>query len=254
MAASPDGSVFCAWLDLLSRKTEVYGARSRDGGATWEPDRLVYRTPRGSVCECCHPLVAHGPAGELLVMWRNQLQGARDLYLARSGDGGVTFAPAEKLGKGTWTLNACPMDGGAVAMGPGNLVESIWMRQGDVFSARPGEVERRLGKGVQGWTTIGTRRRVFRLAHLTARPTLRPGPRQGRHADPGRWCQRSRRGRRGRRLRSDGRGLGGEIGRWDLRRDPRSAGGRGEQVEDGSAFAAHSEPRRRRVQSMRAGR
>lgn len=155
MAASPDGSVFCSWLDLRSRKTEVYGARSRDGGATWEPDRLVYRSPGGSVCECCHPSVAYGPKGELLVMWRNQLQGARDLYFARSNDGGVTFAPAEKLGQGTWTLNACPMDGGTVAMGTGNLVESVWMRQGEVFSARPGEAERRLGKGVQGWTTIG---------------------------------------------------------------------------------------------------
>ncbi|KAJ3054740.1 hypothetical protein HK102_011471, partial [Quaeritorhiza haematococci] len=51
-------------------------------------------------------------------MWRNSLKGARDLFLADSSDGGRTFSPAEKLGRGTWPLNACPMDGGAVAVGP----------------------------------------------------------------------------------------------------------------------------------------
>ena len=155
MAAGPDGSIFCAWLDLRSRKTEVYGARSRDGGATWEPNRLVYRSPGGSVCECCHPSVAYGADGELCVMWRNQVQGARDLYLARSADGGATFGPAEKLGEGTWALNACPMDGGAIGIGPGRSIETVWMRQGAVFAARPGERERRLGRGVQGWTAVG---------------------------------------------------------------------------------------------------
>lgn len=155
MAAGPDGSAYCTWLDLRDRQTEVYGARSRDGGATWEPDRLVYRSPGGSVCQCCHPSVAYGPDGTLCVMWRNLIQGARDLYLARSGDGGATFGPAEKLGEGTWPLNACPMDGGAVAAGPGGLVETIWMREGVVFAARPGGPERRLGRGVQGWTAAG---------------------------------------------------------------------------------------------------
>ncbi len=155
MAAGPDGSVYCTWLDLRDRQTEVYGARSHDGGATWEADRLVYRSPGGSVCQCCHPSVAYGSDGSLFVMWRNLIQGARDLYLARSADGGATFGPAEKLGQGTWLITACPMDGGAVASGPGGLIETVWMREGSVFEARPGEPERRLGRGVQGWTAIG---------------------------------------------------------------------------------------------------
>ncbi|QEH35182.1 BNR/Asp-box repeat protein [Aquisphaera giovannonii] len=155
MAAGPDGSVYCTWLDLRAKRTEVYGARSRDGGATWEPDRLVYRSPGGSVCECCHPSVSFGPDGDLVVMWRNQVEGARDLYLSRSTDGGSTFGPAGKLGRGTWPLQACPMDGGAVAVGPAGLVETAWMRAGEVFAARPGEPEHRLGRGVQAWTAVG---------------------------------------------------------------------------------------------------
>ena len=88
-------------------------------------------------------------------MWRNQLEGARDLYLASSPDGGATFRPAEKLGRGTWPLDACPMDGGAVAAGPDGRVETVWMRAGSMYAARPGEPERGLGRGVQGWTAVG---------------------------------------------------------------------------------------------------
>jgi hypothetical protein len=158
MAGGPDGLVFCTWLDLRSNQTEVYGALSRDGGATWEADRRVYRSPnrpKPSVCECCHPSAAFAPDGTLHVMWRNQLDGARDLYLARSSDRGLTFSPAEKLGEGTWPLNACPMDGGAIAAGPGGEVETVWLRDGAQFAAAPGRPERRLGPGGQGWAAFG---------------------------------------------------------------------------------------------------
>lgn len=157
MASGPDGKVFTTWLDLRNKRTEIYGALSKDGGKTWEPDALVYRSPEKSVCECCHPSAAFGPDGTLQVMWRNQLGGKRDLYLASSPDGGKTFRAAQKLGRGTWTLNACPMDGGAVAVGPDGQVETVWMRAGSMFAAKPGEAERDLGRGVQGWIATGPR-------------------------------------------------------------------------------------------------
>ena len=155
MASGPDGKIFCTWLDLRNKRTEVYGARSKDGGKTWEPDALVYSSPEKSVCECCHPSAAFAPDGTLHVMWRNSLKGKRDLYLASSSDVGKTFRPAEKLGKGTWALNACPMDGGSVVAGPDGEVETVWMRAGTVYSAKPGKPERELGRGVQGWNAAG---------------------------------------------------------------------------------------------------
>lgn len=155
MAASAEGTLFCAWLDLRNQRTEIFGARSIDGGKSWEQDALVYRSPEKSVCECCHPSVAFAPDGPLYVMWRNQLQGKRDLYFARSIDGGQSFGAGEKLGRGSWPLNACPMDGGAIAAGHNGQVETVWMRAGSMFAARPGEAERALGPGVQGWTAYG---------------------------------------------------------------------------------------------------
>jgi hypothetical protein len=117
MAAAPDGTVYCVWLDLRNHRTQVYGAASADGGASWQEERLIYESPDGSVCECCQPQTAYDPQGHLYVMWRNQLAGARDMYLAHSEDNGQTFSQAVKLGRGTWPLNACPMDGGGLATG-----------------------------------------------------------------------------------------------------------------------------------------
>ena len=94
----------------------VYGASSEDGGGTWSASRLVYASPSGAVCTCCHPSVAVDDDGGVSVMFRNALGGSRDMYVARSTDGGRTFPPAAKVGAGTWKLEACPMDGGALAV------------------------------------------------------------------------------------------------------------------------------------------
>jgi hypothetical protein len=155
MADRPDGTVFCTWLDLRDKGTQIFGARSLDGGESWERDRLVYRSPDRTVCECCHPSATFAPDGTLYVMWRNQIRGDRDLYLTSSTDRGESFGRARKLGEGTWHLKACPMDGGAVAAGPDGAVETAWRRADDVFLAGPGGRERHLGRGQQPWAAWG---------------------------------------------------------------------------------------------------
>ena len=129
MAAGANGSIWCAWLDLRDKRSEVFAAKSVDGGATWQANVCVYRSPDGNVCECCHPSVAVGEKA-VHVMFRNSLGGNRDMYVATSEDGGGTFAPAKKIGQGAWKLNACPMDGGMLAGGPerriGDRLASEW--------------------------------------------------------------------------------------------------------------------------------
>jgi hypothetical protein len=153
MSAGSRGELCCVWLDLRNRKTEVMASVSTDGGATWAKNTLVYKSPDGSVCECCHPSVVHDSKGTIYVMWRNSLAGARDMYLATSTDGGMTFGPAAKLGAGTWPLKACPMDGGSIiAIAPGKTA-SVWRREKSVFLALEGQDERLLGPGEQAWIT-----------------------------------------------------------------------------------------------------
>ncbi len=155
LASAPDGSLFCAWLDLRNDRMELFGARSLDQGKTWERDLLVYRAPEKSICTCCHPSAAFAPDGTLYVMFRNDVKGSRDMYLARSTDGGKTFTEAEKLGEKTWVLNKCPMDGGAIAAGPKGRIDAVWTRASEVYSDYPGAAERRLGAGVQPWAAPG---------------------------------------------------------------------------------------------------
>jgi hypothetical protein len=151
MASGEDGSVWCVWLDLRDRKTEIYAAMSVDNGKTWKPNIRVYQSPGGSVCECCHPCVVVGRDG-LHVMFRNSIAGNRDMYVTTSTDNGKSFTPAKKLGNGTWQLDACPMDGGMLAVNGEGSIETVWRRDGDVYSAAgTGDAEVLLGHGQQPW-------------------------------------------------------------------------------------------------------
>jgi len=167
MAASPDGTFYCVWLDLRNKKMQVYGAASSDG-TKWEAEKLIYQSPDGSVCPCCQPSVAYDLKGGLHVMWRNDLDGARDMYLMTSKDNGSTFSKAAKLGRGTWLLNTCPMDGGGLAGSADGKLETIWMRKKEVFRCVTGEPEVSLGSGAQPWMAAASD--GFYLVWIVNRP------------------------------------------------------------------------------------
>ena len=147
MALSADGNnAFAVWLDLRGNKrNKIYGAKSVDGGRTWSKNILIYASPDSSVCECCKPsVVVNGE--NIYVMFRNWLNGNRDLYLIQSTDGGNTFSQAQKLGTGNWQLNGCPMDGGAITLNNGTP-ETVWRREDKIFTATPGMPEKEIGEG-----------------------------------------------------------------------------------------------------------
>ncbi len=145
MAASPSGLIALAWLDLRQGGTKLCAAVSRDHGATWSKDVLVYASPGGGICECCHPSIAISETGDMAFMFRNNLDGNRDMYVSRSSDG-VAFSPAAKLGTGSWLLNACPMDGFAVSF-DGRDIVAVWRRENDVYLTTAALPELRLGRG-----------------------------------------------------------------------------------------------------------
>jgi BNR repeat-like domain len=161
MAAGPNGELYCTWLDLRHKGTQIFGSCSTDQGATWSKNSVVYASPDGTVCECCHPSVALDRTGRIYVMWRNFLDGNRDMFVATSDDLGESFAPAVKLGKGSWPLNACPMDGGAIAISAKGKTSTVWRRDDEVFLSYGGYVnERRLGMGMQPWAAA-TQQRLY---------------------------------------------------------------------------------------------
>jgi len=65
-------------------------------------------------------------------MLRNQVDGRRDMYVVDAPDG-AAFGTAVKQGRGTWLLDACPMDGGAIALGAG-ITHAVWRREATLFA------------------------------------------------------------------------------------------------------------------------
>jgi hypothetical protein len=147
IALAADGDItFAVWQDLRSGYNQLYGARSTDGGRTWSKNMLVYASPDKEVCSCCKPSVAV-KGNNVYVMFRNWLNGNRDLYLIQSADGGVSFGQAQKLGKGSWALNGCPMDGGGIVINSSGNPETVWRRERSIYACEPGKEEKILGEG-----------------------------------------------------------------------------------------------------------
>lgn len=175
-ALAGDGNfLYAVWLDDRNGAKELYGAASTGGGATWSANRLIYHSPDGHICECCHPSVAVGKGGQRIdAMFRNWLGGSRDFYLAESSDGGRSFE-TRKIGEGTWKLNACPMDGGALVLDDRGPL-SVWRRESTVFLSRPGAKEMEVGSGknpaMAGHTVVWSAPDALRLKHGSGASTV----------------------------------------------------------------------------------
>jgi len=140
-------SLFAVWLDVRNtNRNKIVGALSDDGGKTWNSNKIIYQSPDGVVCECCRPSVAFGNNG-INVMFRNNWNGNRNLYLIQSHDGGQNFGEARKLGEGNWKLNACPMDGGGIVAHENGMIQTVWRRLDTIYSCTPGKKEAMIGKG-----------------------------------------------------------------------------------------------------------
>jgi hypothetical protein len=138
--------VFAVWLDLRDGHNKIFGAKSIDGGKSWSKNIMVYASPDTTVCECCKPSVSV-KGNNVCVMFRNWIDGNRDMYLIQSSDGGDKFGEAQKLGSGSWALDGCPMDGGGLAIDKNGNPETVWNRKGVIYACEPGKEEAEIGKG-----------------------------------------------------------------------------------------------------------
>src|SRR5579872_219485 len=131
-AIASDGKLrlWAVWIGQSNGQPKLFASHSEDAGVTWTRQRVLSET----VCECCHPNVIIAADGAIHVLFRNSLDGNRDFYLASSADG-ENFQ-IRKLGRESWQINACPMDGGGMAELKGEVV-TLWRRQNQLFLSRP---------------------------------------------------------------------------------------------------------------------
>ena len=145
ISADENNTFYAAWLDLREdRKNNICFSSLNE--KKWSLNKFAYKSPESHVCECCKPsIVAKGRT--VSIMFRNWLQGSRDLYLITSSNGGQSFSDAQKLGEGTWPLKGCPMDGGGLSIDSKNKIHTAWQREGIVYYTDPGQAEQKLGEG-----------------------------------------------------------------------------------------------------------
>lgn len=149
LSSNRNGDVYAVWLDLrYDNKNKIVGAKSLDGGQTWSKNKIIYRSPDSTVCECCRPSVVMKDE-TVVVMFRNWLKGNRDMHVITSTDGGSHFGEAVKAGDGSWKLNGCPMDGGALIIDSDNTIHTVWRRQQEIFIWTKGKKEQSVTQGRQ---------------------------------------------------------------------------------------------------------
>lgn len=132
LATDGQGGVAVAWLDARARtgkvpkgspqtQVSVYAAVSRDGGATFAPDRMVAEHS----CQCCRTGMTWAPRGPV-VFWRHVFgKNIRDFAIADLAGG-----PLLRVTDDAWEVDGCPHHGGGIAAdGRGNL-HIVWFTAG----------------------------------------------------------------------------------------------------------------------------
>lgn len=127
LAVGPDGVIYAAWLDSRDRgqgksgSSGLYLARSTNRGQSFEKSVRVTL----NVCPCCRPSIAFTDAKTVHIGWRGVMDGdVRDIFVATSTDGGVTFPASSSSGRiaeDNWQINGCPHSGPALATLGGKL-------------------------------------------------------------------------------------------------------------------------------------
>ena len=131
------GTVFVSWIDGRTTEEarhagsghgaplgpEVRVARSADGGKTFSASVVV----DGDACPCCRTSLARGPDGAVYIAWRKIFAGdVRDIVVARSTDGGASFAAPVKVHGDGWVYPGCPHAGPSIAVDGAGTLHVVW--------------------------------------------------------------------------------------------------------------------------------
>lgn len=146
LAVDGQGGVAAVWLDARARdgkapkgspqtQVGIYAAVSRDGGASFGPNRKV----ADHSCQCCRTGLTWTRGGPV-AFWRHVFgKNIRDFAIA-----GLNGGPVQRVTDDEWEIDGCPHHGGNIAAdGRGNL-HIVWFTNG---KKRQGIFYRRIGVG-----------------------------------------------------------------------------------------------------------
>lgn len=141
LAADAEGNVAACWL-----ADKLYANLSHDGGKTFGP--TVEIDTSFNPCNCCTTSCAYGADGRLAILYREETNNDRDMYLVL-WDENRGRATRTQVSRTSWKTDSCPMTYYSLsALRDGFL--AAWPTQGFIYFARldgngkvlpPGEVQ-----------------------------------------------------------------------------------------------------------------
>jgi hypothetical protein len=148
--AGADGALYVAWLDGRFGKSTVLITRSTDGGQRWSANR---RVTMGEACPCCRTALARSRDGSLYLAWRAVFPGnVRDVVVAKSTDGGDTWAEPVRVHADEWVFEGCPHAGPSMQVDSAGRLHVAWWTGKDgsagVWYARSDDGARTFGEAV----------------------------------------------------------------------------------------------------------
>jgi hypothetical protein len=141
LAADDKGTVTACWLS-----GKLYANVSHDGGKTFGP--RVEINPAYDPCNCCTTSAAFGADGRLAVLYREETNNERDMYLVLWDQGRNQMART-RISTTLWKIDACPMTYYSVSRSQDGFT-AVWPTRGDIYFARldgkgnllpPGEIK-----------------------------------------------------------------------------------------------------------------
>ncbi len=114
IAVDPAGQPIVSFVTTNNNEEEALYevAKSTDYGSSFAPP-VVANTPAAGneVCECCPANLSIRAADDFLLVFRNNNNNIRDIWAARSIDGGAIFGQATDLDNTDWQTFSCPQSG-----------------------------------------------------------------------------------------------------------------------------------------------
>jgi hypothetical protein len=119
--------VTACWLS-----DKLYANLSHDNGETFEP--FIEIDTRFNPCNCCTTSAAYGEDGKLAVLYREETNNERDMYLVLwdQDRGRMT---RKRISQTLWQIDACPMTYYTVNRERGGFA-AVWPTRGQIYFAR----------------------------------------------------------------------------------------------------------------------
>jgi hypothetical protein len=133
IAVDSDGNPYVAYVNTNTSEGDAYYGmvRSADFGQNYFAEVDVSAESVGAeVCECCNGHIEVADNGDVFVAFRNNDNNLRDIWLARSTDGGETFSSAFDVDETDWTAFICPSNGPNFEIIDNEVVTVFWSGAG----------------------------------------------------------------------------------------------------------------------------